>query len=166
MMNLIVTPKAVGIVTGISSVLAIQVAQAMQGTPATTEWTILVGIGTGALGWGVAWGTMRTKLAAQEVARRELKADADKVASRLETDNTKVAAKVEEVAKKVDDHTDKLRVEMRENAKEHQGRMDTILREIGVLSAAFDATIRDTRQMIADHTASCPMVAKPRKRSR
>src|ERR1019366_1625422 len=148
MMNLVATPKAIGIVTGISSMFAMQVVQTVQHTPVMTDWTILVGVGTGALGWGVAWGSMRTKLAAQDVARKELKADGDQVALRLETNNGQVAARVELVAAKVDEHTDKLRTEMRETAKEHRDKMDIILSEIGSLGSKLEVTVRDTRQMI------------------
>jgi uncharacterized membrane protein YcjF (UPF0283 family) len=161
--DLFTTPKAVGIATGISSALAIQVAQLAQNTSAMTEWTVLAAFGAGAIGWGVAWGSMRTKLSAQEVARKELKADADKVATELKTNNKEVAIRVEGVASKVDEHTDKLRGEIKENAEKTQDTLNTILREIGVLSATLDSTVRDTRLMITEHVLNCPAIPKPRK---
>jgi phospholipid N-methyltransferase len=157
--DLIATPKAVGIVTGISSALAIQVAQVAQNTQVITEWSVLAGIGTGALGWGIAWGTMRTKIAAQEVARKELKADTEKVAERLVEDNKRVAAKVEE-------HSESLRTEMRESAKEHRDKIDNVLREVSSLGSKFDSSIRDTRLMITEHVLNCPAIPKPRARKR
>lgn len=155
--DLFATPKAVGIVTGVSSALAVQAAQVAQGTSALSEWTVLIGVGTGTLGWGIAWGTMRTRLSAQDAARKELKADTDRVAVRLEADNEKVALKVEE-------HTEKLRAEMRESAKDHRVVMDKVLSEVSTLSGKFDASLRETRQLIADHVLTCPAAPKPRKR--
>lgn len=155
--DLFATPKAIGVVTGASSVLAMQLAQAVQQAPAVTEWTVFAGIAAGAAGWGIAWGTMRTRLAAQEIARKELKADTERVAQRLEADNKTVAVKVEE-------HSEQLRAEMRESAKDHRESINKVLSEVSNLSGKFDASLRDTRQMIAEHVLNCPAIPKLRKR--
>jgi len=157
MFRLIASPKAVGLVTGTSSALAVQVATVVQHTSVVTEWTVLAAVVAGATGWGISWGTMRTRLAAQEVARKELKADTEKVAERLETDNKTVASKV-------DEHVETLRREMGEAAREHRDKMDRVLFEVSALSGKFDVSLRDTRQLISDHVLNCPALPRARKR--
>lgn len=158
MIRLLVSPKAVGLVTGVSFTAAVELAQVVQRTSTVTEWTVLAGITAGAVGWGIAWGTMRTKLAAQEVSRRELKADTEKVATRLEADNKMVA-------EKVDEYAEALRREMGEAAREHRDKMDRVLLEVSALSAKFDVSLKDTRQLIQEHVLNCPaLVPRTRKR--